>query len=195
MRLVPPIFGILPFLLFGCGAAPHPPTEWVRQQGGLVCDGRQGRAAMLLARLVDRTDEARVRVYVLSSDDLSAHSWADGSVYVTRGLVDQLTDDELLAAMAHELGHLMRGGQVSASVSLRGCDRGGTCVDEEERADAIGLDLLKARGVPAGAMASMLEKVAIAEEPASPCHRALLRRIDVLASHLRPAAARLQPSN
>ena len=53
----------------------------------------------------------------------------------------------------------------------RGCDRGGKCVDEEEWADAIGLDLLKAHGVPSGAMVSMLEKVAMAEDSASPCHR------------------------
>lgn len=183
-----PILGVLPFLLVGCGAAPHPPAEWVRQQGGLVCDARQRRAEVLLARLADRTIDARLRVYVLSSDDLSAHSWADGSVYLSRGLVDRLSDDEVLAAMAHELGHLLGDGHVRSAVSLRGCAGGESCLDEEERADAIGLDLLRARGVPGQAMATMLDKVALVEDPASPCRRALVRRINVLSVRLGPAA-------
>jgi Zn-dependent protease with chaperone function len=188
LRVLRPILVVLPFVLLGCGTGPHPPTAWVCRLGGLARDARQGRAEAMLARLVDRAAGARPRAYVLASDETSAYSWPDGSVVVTSGLVDRLDDDELLAAIAHELGHLVDGGHLTTGVSLRGCERGGTCVDDEERADAIGVALLQARCVTGRAMASMLAKVARSQDPASPCARALARRIDVLEARLgRPA--------
>jgi hypothetical protein len=91
-------------------------------------------------------------------EGLGAWAWPDGRVQVSRVLVDRLDDDELAAALAHELGHLLDGGNLSsAPLALSGSPRVG---DLEDRADRIGCCLLERRGVPCEAMARMLTAVA-----------------------------------
>lgn len=90
---------------------------------------------------------------------LAAFAWPDGSVLVTRDLVDLLDDDQLAAALAHEIGHLVNGGHVAAPATLAG-----TPVDDqpERHADRTGCRLLAARGRSPDAMRRMLVTVSAA---------------------------------
>jgi len=84
---------------------------------------------------------------------LGAWAWPDGRIEVSRALVDRLDEEELAAALAHELGHLLDGGHLP--VGTAGLDdgpplglRGAAGADEAEaRADRIGCALLARRGI------------------------------------------------
>ena len=54
---------------------------------------------------------------------VTAYGWRGGNLFLTRGLVDVMDDDELAAAVAHELGHLLGDGHVHSMTSLRGCEQ------------------------------------------------------------------------
>jgi predicted Zn-dependent protease len=85
---------------------------------------------------------------------LSAFAWPDGSVLVTRELVDLLDDDQLAAALAHEIGHLVDGGHLAAApAALAGRPSDD---DLERRADRTGCELLAAHGRAPSAMSGML---------------------------------------
>lgn len=90
--------------------------------------------------------------------EVGAWAWADGHIRVSRALVDLLDDNELAAALSHELGHLLdRGDLPDPPVSLLG-GAGGD--DPEVRADQLACRLLVARGIVPDAMTRMLTKVA-----------------------------------
>src|SRR5262249_17752321 len=84
---------------------------------------------------------------------LCTGAWPDGRIEVSRALVDRLDEEELAAALAHELGHLLEGGHLP--VGTAGLDdgpplglRGAAGADEAEaRADRIGCALLARRGI------------------------------------------------
>ena len=57
-----------------------------------------------LARAADRPP-ARVTVGILSDRSINAANAGGGEFYVTRGLLDRATDEQLLAIMAHEVAH------------------------------------------------------------------------------------------
>ena len=166
----------LTFSAIGCGSTAGE-LAWVRDQGGVARGARLDRARQACAILGLSADRA-VRVHVLESDSIGAYGWPDGNLFVTRGLVDLLNDQELAAAAAHEMGHLLNDGHLHTVVSLRGC-----CVspDAEARADAIGVRLLAARGVGRAAMISMLNKVRRAPGASPVCQQGIARRIKLLA--------------
>ena len=116
-------------------------------------------------------------MHVVDSNTVGAYGWPDGNLFVTRGLVDRLSDRELAAAIAHEMGHLLNDGHLYTVVSLRGC-----CVspDAEARADAIGVRLLASRGIGRDAMTSMLNKVRASPDLPPSCGEAIGRRIELL---------------
>jgi predicted Zn-dependent protease len=119
-----------------------------------------------------------VHVHVLDSSTIGAYGWPDGNLFVTRGLVDRLSDRELAAAIAHEVGHLLNDGHLDSVVSLRGCY---VSPDAEARADAIGVRLLASRGIGRDAMTSMLNKVRASPDLPPSCGEAIGRRIELLA--------------
>jgi predicted Zn-dependent protease len=91
---------------------------------------------------------------------LAAFAWPDGSVLVTRALADLLDDDQLAAALAHEIGHLVDGGHLAsmpAALAGRPADD-----DAERHADRTGCALLAAHGRSPAAMQRMLETLAAA---------------------------------
>jgi predicted Zn-dependent protease len=151
--------------------------QWVRAQGGIETDAAsQDRLERAAIRLSRGHDQLPVRVAVLATDAVSAYSWPDGQIFVTRGLLNRISDDqELAAAIAHELGHLLDDRHVRLALSLRGRENAD---DLEARADAIGASLLEAQHIPRGAMPSLLRKVAATMPPAA--QEPLLRRARLL---------------
>ena len=153
---------------------------WVRAQGGVVQDDAHLRRAQAACSLLGPAADRTVHVHVLHSDAVGAYGWPNGNLFVTRGLVDLLNDQELAAAIAHEMGHLLNDGHLHTVVSLRGC-----CVspDAEARADSIGERLLHERGIGRGAMISMLNKVRSSPGVPLSCQQGIGRRIELLTEH------------
>ena len=169
------VLGIISLPALGCGSVASQ-TNWVRANGGVVQDARLNRAQSACEILGSSADRS-VCVHVLDSDSIGAYGWPDGNVFVTRGLVDLLTDQELTAAIAHEMGHLLNDGHLHTVVSLRGCC---TSPDIEVRADSIGVRLLAEHGIGREAMTSMLNKVRLSSGMPSLCQQRIGQRIELL---------------
>lgn len=101
---------------------------------------------------------AGVRWRLTREDEVGAWAWPDGRIEVSQALLDRLDDDELAAALAHELGHLVDGGHLAGAPRALA----GKAADLERRADSIGCQLLNRRGVSGEAMIRMLAKLAAA---------------------------------
>jgi metalloprotease len=75
-----------------------------------------------LAKAADRPP-AQVTVGILADKSVNAANAGGGEFYVTRGLLDRATDEQLLAIMAHEfahndLGHVAKAQRLQAGVDL-----------------------------------------------------------------------------
>lgn len=99
---------------------------------------------------------AGIEVAISRRSEPGAWAWPKGPIHVSRTLVDLVDDDELAAAIAHELGHLQADGTWRGPLaSLEGTnDPGG-----EARADELGCRLLALRGIPPAATVRLLEKL------------------------------------
>lgn len=170
---------LLTLASLGCASASE--STWVRAQGGTLNDTNLNRAQAVCSRLAPSIDKP-VHVHVLNSANICAYGWPDGNLFVTRGLMDRLNDRELMAAIAHEMGHLLDDGHLRTIVSLRGC-----CIspDAEARADAIGLRLLNKQGIGGDAMVSMLKKVQSSSGVPLICQQAIAHRIELLTAAAR----------
>ena len=134
---------------YGChGPSPREDMD----QAGVGCQERVARTGDVLL------PGAGVRWNVTSRNEVGAWAWPDGRIEVSRKLVDQLDADELAAALAHELGHLIDRGHLHAVPNALAGEPG----DLERRADRIGCTVLRNAGVPVDAMPRMLGKVAVA---------------------------------
>jgi Zn-dependent protease with chaperone function len=68
---------------------------------------RVDRVRHILARIAPPyADAARYRVYVVDSEHWNAMAMANGSIWVFRGLLDAMDDDEVAIVMGHELAHV-----------------------------------------------------------------------------------------
>ena len=191
MRAVQVVVYSLVFLvLTGCATASLSQSVnlWVAHQGGTVEGTRQARAEAVARPLFVCCGGRTTSIQVLNTDAVSAFSWRNGRVYVTRGLMDRLDDAELTAVIAHELGHLLSDGQLETVASLKG-----SCFDpdREVRADAAGVALLRARGLTGQPMVSMLKKIEKYGSLPPACRLAMEHRIALLsANNVNPADAR-----
>ena len=167
------IFGL--FVAAGCSPAPSQ-AAWVRANGGLLGSAHLARVQSAQG-LLKSSDTGAIRVSVINSDAVGAYAWPGGEVYVTRGLVDLLDQQELAAALAHEMGHLIADHAADPPSSLRGAAEG---KDSEISADAIGVDLLAKQGIDRGVMTSMLRKVCCSGSVSPACRKAMLERIQIL---------------
>lgn len=70
------------------------------------------RLARLTARHVNE-DGMKLNFKVILSDQVNANATADGSVRVYSGLMDLMTDSELLGVIGHEIGHVKLGHTLS----------------------------------------------------------------------------------
>ncbi len=138
--------------------APVPPDvrAWSRQFGGCVRDdARQQRALSALARLRAAQD-SRLAIYVLRTERVAAYAWSQGAVFVSCGLLDVMDDDELVAVVAHEMGHLLADGHMEHPSALAGAS---ALLDAESRADQLGCLLLSASDMDPSLMLRMLRKL------------------------------------
>lgn len=62
------------------------------------------RLAKITAALPDLSNRFNFKVYL--SDSINAFAMADGTVRVYSGLMDVMPDDQVLAVMGHEIGHV-----------------------------------------------------------------------------------------
>src|SRR5688500_921361 len=110
----------------GCSAVPARPDVGANRV-------RQAAAEAAVARLTSGMAGVTVSVRVTGSNGAGAFSWPDGSVELTRGLVERLDEDELAAAVAHELGHVLGSRGTGPASALSGA--AGAPDDAESRAD------------------------------------------------------------
>ncbi|MBI1368619.1 MAG: M48 family metalloprotease [Planctomycetes bacterium] len=152
--------------------------NWAHQQGGLIVAGAAvDRAEAVMDQLHRAGCGGKVAVCVLDSDALAAYAWPADRIFVTRGLIEKTLPDELAAAMAHELGHLISDGHLAVGWSLQGV---GNTLDKEQAADQFGCRMLGRAGMDRGAMERLLVKVrGAAPDPQ------LRSRIDQRIAHLR----------
>jgi len=109
---------------------------------------------------------------------VGAFSWPDGTVELTSGLVERLDEDEIAAAIAHELGHVLEGQPGGATSALSG--RSGSPDDVEARADRFATRLLARAGYDPSAMSRTLTKVMNTPGMAPACRARLAGRIALL---------------
>ena len=164
--------------LAGCDTA-SARRAWTTAHGGEIIDAHLARAQAVAARLCSNDQQAPLTFHILASSQIAAYSWPDSSIYLSQGLLDLLNDDELAAAIAHECGHLARQEGDVAIASLRGCDED---LAVEVRADAQGVQLLKANGMSPSVMARMLTKVRNSAQLSNTCRAAIERRIQILST-------------
>jgi hypothetical protein len=170
-------------LLAGCSSVVTAPrglsshTAWEATNGGVLCGAPECEKADLALHRVSEGMDANLSIRVLTTDSMEAFSFRDGTVYVARGLVDRLNDDELAATVAHELGHLLHDGVIASPAALRGSLGGNG--DIERTADLLGRGLLVEHHIAVDAMPSALEKVADASRN-TPYYQPLEERIAYL---------------
>jgi len=122
---------------------------------------------------------------VYNVPDVNAFATADGSVRVFKGLMDVMSDDELLAIMGHEIGHVinkdshdaMKSQLKRSAVRTAAATRSGRLGqqalgaadflmgakhsrEQETEADDYGYDFLKRNGYNVMALATSFEKLA-----------------------------------
>ena len=154
----------------------HPSATWVDQHGGTAAALDQ-RADRICQQLAAETFAQPIHAHVLAEDQLCGYAWPGGSIFITRGLMKAATDDELAAAIAHEMGHLLARRSYPTVFALAG---GSDPHDMEAQADAIGCFLLRVKGVCPSAMGSLLEKVKQSPLTPEPARLSIARRIELL---------------
>jgi Zn-dependent protease with chaperone function len=152
----------------GCGTSAAARASWERSRGGLASSPVEPRLSAerpraALARVAPACCTLTLSVSVLQNDAPAAHSFKDGALYVSTGLLARLTDDELAAVLAHELGHLMIDGLLTEEpAALSGKPAALAGADVELHADLLARSVLRERGISPRALTSALQKVAAA---------------------------------
>ena len=152
---------LLPLVLLGC-AHTHAMESWCASQGGCLQGCRCVRLQNVASQFAWAGLDAQ-RLHVLDSTSVGAYSWPSGDVYVTAGLMDRVDDEELAAALTHEMGHLVDEYRMLSPVGLSG-NGGGVGNDVEMQADAIAVQLLRHNHISPDALISVLQ-ITARQEP------------------------------
>jgi|GEM_PF-1400027 len=195
MKFLPAILLLISLFAMGCAAQGAPATlqsspdesAWMTHLGGLAAANYQSRAQATAQSLFAHCRGRELTITVLKFEDPAAYSWRNGRIFVSSGLMDRLTDSELEAALAHELGHMLSDGQVRAVSALSGNNSN---LDVEERADELGTDLLRSCAIPTAAMPDMLKKVAASSSLSTATKNSIARRVQLLESRLTSSGLR-----
>jgi Zn-dependent protease with chaperone function len=148
---------VLALSAVACGPTLSPRTA---ARLDMAAASRTARLAALSETLRGSLPEGmRVSVVLSRRDGLGAWAHRRGRIEVTPALVDLLDDDELAAAVAHELGHLVLGQQRRGEAAALA---GSTSERREHEADAVGCRLLAASGRPPDALPRMLRRLSAA---------------------------------
>lgn len=144
--------------LAGCSASPvvqQPSPSWIRSNGGTTAGDELTRVRAVGDRFVSVVDHP-FQLHVLQNREPTALAWPNGDVFLTSGLVQILSDDEIAGVIGHELGHLIRDHPSAGGASLTGHH---DHAQSEIHADDAGLALLTSTGTPQKALRSALQKV------------------------------------
>ena len=160
--------------LTGCArSSPGHIDQWMAGQPRLVTGPPQERAEAALAAISFASGGRSLKVTVFDSEDVGAYCWPSGNIELTRGLLELVDDQELIAAIAHEVGHLLADGHLPRHAALAGCESN---ADAETEADLAARALLKSRGLPEDALVGLLQKVAAHPRTTPACRERLNRR-------------------
>jgi Zn-dependent protease with chaperone function len=172
----------------GCSVVPAPvpdaPAAWVADHGGPAATTLSPGALTALRCLEGAGGRPFERLLVAAEARVGAWSWPDRTVVVTQKLVESLDDEELSAAVAHEMAHLELGAEPRPA-ALAG--RSGKAA-VEVAADRRGAALLAASGLDPTAMPRMLRRVAALVGPATAAGRATTTRAEILETGGTPAS-------
>ncbi|MAX27503.1 MAG: hypothetical protein CMJ19_23655 [Phycisphaeraceae bacterium] len=173
------LFSIM--LLTGCSTIGQTPDvishhkKWALQHGGILVDQRHQRLNQTCHRLAPACHDIVIDPHVLDSNNLAAYSWPNGELYVTRGMIDAASPDELASVVAHEIGHLIAHHNHSdATTMLLGQKHD---VNPEIQSDALGCRILAACNISTTAMLHTLQKVKQSTPTHDPAHALLNQRI------------------
>jgi len=188
-------------LAAGCSSTgPRPPgpsaaerARWVAGMGGVErCAAREAALATMCASLLatTQTDPASLRLRVLRAGPAGAYAFPPNAVYVTARAFERWPEDELTAAVAHELGHLLDQPWASDSPAGLIADATPGHLATEMRADRIGRRLLRDAGQDPTALSRLLSRLVADAHTRADTRAHLSRRIAALASLQRHAASR-----
>lgn len=167
-------------VMFAAGCSTLPVHDAIDAASAGQWAARQSVAEATARDLTAGTSGAAVKIRITHSARVGAFSWPDGTVELTRGLVDRLDREELAAAIAHELGHVLGAREPAARSALSG--RSGMPDDAEARADRFATRLLARAGYAPEAMARTLTKVMHSPGMTPACRARLAKRIALLAA-------------
>jgi predicted Zn-dependent protease len=120
-------------LASGCALGPvsdrSSPQTGQRSESGPALERVTAQDAARLRRVIEplvrAADKppAQVKIGIMSDKSINAANAGGGEFYVTRGLLDRASDEQLLAIMAHEvahndLGHVAKAQAVNAGVGI-----------------------------------------------------------------------------
>lgn len=140
----------------------------------------------LITKGIDGTDGLNIKVY--NTNEVNAFACADGSIRVYSGLMDIMSDEEILGVIGHEIGHIknkdtkdaFRNALVTSALLDGIASTGSTAAQltdsqlgaltdklvqskysrkQEYEADAYGYEFLKSHGINPWAMALSFEKL------------------------------------
>jgi Zn-dependent protease with chaperone function len=83
-------------------------SDGTRKEGARIIDSGPDvdRVRRILTRLVPPyVDAARLRIHVIQSNTWNAFAMGNGAIGVNKGLLDDVSDDELASVLGHELVH------------------------------------------------------------------------------------------
>jgi len=195
------VFGGGLMLSVGCastGHSAHAPSaadraRWVAGRGGVErCAARESVLATLCEQLLvaAEPEPTPLRLRVLRHGPPRAYAFPPDAVYVTASAFARWPEDELAAAVAHELGHLLDEPTASASPVALVADATPAHLAIEMRADRIGRGLLRDAGRDPAALSRLLSRLATDARTPAETRAHLTRRLDVLALREVRAAGR-----